>query len=71
MRKPYSALRGYIVSRGETCRDIALACGLSPQTMSLRMNGKTPFTATEIARIGQLLEIPPEKYFDLFIRPVK
>lgn len=71
MRRLYSALYGYIVARGETCRDIARDVGLTPQTMSLRMKGKVAFSAKEIARIGEILEIPHERYYDLFIRPVE
>lgn len=50
-------LRGKIVEAGMTQRDLADACGCSANTLSRKINGKTPFDTRDIRLICEALSI--------------
>ena len=52
----------------ETQSELAEAAGMSCATLSCRMNGRFPFAADEMLRIGELLDIPPEDYYKYFVQ---
>ncbi len=71
MHNPYRRLKGLFVSQDETCGSIARQINMSPQVMSSRLQGKTPFTAVEIAKIGKILHLSESEYYRYFIEPIE
>lgn len=57
----YSNLLRRAQSRGLTPRALAAVAGLTENSLSLRLNGRVPFTSPEIRRLVAWLEIPPEE----------
>lgn len=55
--KNYSELKGKMHSCGLTQRDLAQQIHISHCTLSLKLNGKTPFTQSEIWAICNALGI--------------
>ena len=43
--------------------------GVSRQSMSMKMNGHRPFTADEIRRAKQVLNLTPEDVMEIFFAP--
>lgn len=60
-------LKSYLALKGMTIKDLAEAIGMSISTLSNKINGKTEFTASEIAQIQTTLDIPDEEVLDIFI----
>lgn len=56
----YRKLRGLIVERFRKYGDFADAMGYSRQTLSNKLKGRTDFSAREIIKICEVLEIPRE-----------
>lgn len=54
----YPDLRGRIRARYSTQADFAQAMGLSECALSQKLNGRSEWTAEEIRRACELLEIP-------------
>lgn len=54
---PYFALRGWFHVRGYQDQEVAQAIGISPSTLSTKMQGHSAWTSCEIAAICELLEI--------------
>lgn len=50
-------LRAYIISAGYTQGKLAKEIGISPNTMSAKLNGRSPFDTIEIERICTVLGI--------------
>lgn len=69
MKKPFSALQGLFIENVLTCRDVAISVGLSPQTMSSKMQGKSFFTVAEMLKIGRQFNLTPEEYTKYFYVP--
>lgn len=66
MEFDFSELTGRIVTKYRTKKQFAKAAQMSESSLSMKLNGKTPWTSHEIHATQQLLEIPPEdlmKYF--------
>lgn len=62
----YQELRGLIRARYRTQDLFAKDVGISPCSVSKKLNGKSEWTAMEIQKICALLEIEPEtipRYF--------
>ena len=62
----YSKLKGRIRERFVSQKAFAEKLGVTPETMTLRLNGKRDFTRTEIFNIASLLGIAYsdlEEYF--------
>ncbi len=57
----YNRLLGAAKARGLTQKKLAQAAGMAETTMSLKINGRYPFTANEIRNIVDVLHIPPEQ----------
>lgn len=68
---PYWKLRGRFHSCGFRDQEIANAIGIGTDTMSKRMNGKQPWTSTEIAEICKTLDIPQDEIGELFFPTVE
>ena len=65
-RMNYTKLRGLIRSKFKTQEAFALAVGLSPCSVSKKLNGKTEWSADEIRKVCEVMGISPEdipKYF--------
>ena len=63
--------RSYLALRGMTIKDLAERIGMSISTLSNKINGRNEFTASEIAQIQAVLNIPDEEVLDIFIKEVK
>lgn len=57
----YSELRGRIRARFKTQATFAKALGISNCTLSQKLNGASEWTAAEIRKACQLLDIPPDQ----------
>ena len=55
----YPELRGLIRSRFRTQSAFAKAIGMCPCSLSKKLNGKAEWTAAEIRKICEVLDIPP------------
>ena len=62
---------GRFHSCGFRDQEIANAIGIGTDTMSKRMNGKQPWTSTEIAEICKTLDIPQDEIGELFFPTVE
>lgn len=60
-------LKSYLALKGMTIGDLAKAIEMSISTLSNKINGRTEFTASEIAEIQKVLDIPDEEVLDIFI----
>lgn len=66
MNFDFSELAGRIVAKFKTNQAYAKAAKMSKSSLSMKLNGKTPWTANDIHTAMLLLEIPPDelvKYF--------
>jgi hypothetical protein len=66
MEFDYSELSGRITAKFRTKRRYAEAANMPASSLSMKLNGKTPWTSPEIYTAQSLLEIPPAelgKYF--------
>lgn len=61
-------LRSYLALRGMVIKDLAEAIGMPISTLSNKINGKSEFTASEIAQIQIALDIPNEEVLEIFIK---
>ena len=64
--KDYSLLWGVIKSRDITLKSLAKSLGITPQTLSVKINGHRPFTQDEILMIVKELKIPKSRISDYF-----
>ena len=62
----YGKLRARIRERYKTFADFAKAAGMSRTSLSLKLNNVSTFTAAEITRICELLDIPTSEIGDYF-----
>ncbi len=69
MRK-FIALRQRMLAQGVTQRDMADDLGFSRSTISDRMTGKQPWTASEMLAVGAYLDIPGPDFYTYFIEPL-
>lgn len=61
-------LRGKIVSKGYTQKDLALALGMSENTLTAKINGSSSFTLKEVTALCDLLEImDSQEKCDIFL----
>lgn len=61
-------LKSYLALKGMVIKDLAEAIGMPISTLSNKINGKSEFTASEIAQIQTALDIPNEEVLDIFIK---
>lgn len=57
------ALRAAMAARGLTQKDMAKKLGISPKTMSNKMNGKVQFKVGEAQLLCRLLRVKPVLFF--------
>ena len=57
----FSELSGLIVAKYRTRKQFATAANISPASLSMKLNGKTPWTSEEIITAQTLLDFPPEE----------
>ena len=63
----FEELRKRMRSKGlKSVQDLAALAGMSPSTLGNRMRGEFPFTAWEMIRISEVLEIPLEEMGEVF-----
>lgn len=62
----YRKLRGRIVEKFGTNKKFAEAVGVSENSMSLKLNGKTGFSKEDMILWGKLLEIDVSEFGDYF-----
>lgn len=65
----YSALKSTIDNSGLKIVYIAEQLGLSPQGLYNKLNGKTDFTASEIAMLKKILSLSEEEAWAIFFEP--
>lgn len=64
--KPYLKLKHRWEEFNMNQKEAARAVGMSESTLSMRVNGKQPFSLWEIAAICKVLQIEQEKAFEYF-----
>lgn len=69
MYQPYHKLRVRFAELEMRQGDVAQAAGMAKSTMTARMQGKQPWTSTEITRVAEVLHIPREQYGEFFFEP--
>jgi len=62
----YGRLRERILLRYSTLGDFAVALGISRASLSLKLNNGSEFTASEIRKACELLDIPVAEIGDYF-----
>lgn len=62
MHRPFYKLRVRFAECELGQNEVAKLAGIAPSTMTARMMGRQPFTAWEIARIADVLDIPSSEY---------
>jgi transcriptional regulator with XRE-family HTH domain len=65
-RMGYKKLRGKIREKFCVHEAFSEAMGMSPTTLSSKLNGKTEWTRQEIVKACELLDIPLAKAFEYF-----
>lgn len=65
-QKPFAELRGLITAKFGTHAAFAAALGTSSSTLSAKLNGRTDWLSSEVARACRLLGVPLEKAHEYF-----
>lgn len=63
-------LKSYLALKGMVIKDLAETIGMPISTLSNKINGKSEFTASEIAQIQTALDIPDGEVLEIFIKEV-
>ena len=66
MRFDYAKLKGRIKEKYGTQEDFAKAIGVSPTTISFKINGKAKWQQDEIVKAAKLLEISKKEIVEYF-----
>lgn len=59
-----NVIRGKIIENNMTNNDFAQKIGMSVTSLSLKLNGKREFTASEINKIAKELKTPVQIFFN-------
>lgn len=70
MYQPYHKLRVRFTEMEMRQGDVAQAAGMAKSTMTARMQGKQPWTSSEISRVAAVLDIPREQIGEFFFEPL-
>ena len=62
----YGKLKGRIIEKYGSQKAFAKALGQTEQWISLKMTGRSEFTASEMEKWAELLDIPKNAYGDYF-----
>lgn len=60
------ALKGKMRSEGQTTKTMADFLGIAPNTFSLKINGISEFTSSEIGKVCKILAIKPRDIVEYF-----
>ena len=66
MHYKYDRLRGRIVEKYGSQEEFAKVIGISSNSMSKKMNGKTGFSQKDIIKWSELLDISKSEYGEYF-----
>ena len=66
MHYKYDRLRGRIVEKYGSQEEFAKVIGISSNSMSKKMNGKTGFSQKDIVKWSELLNISKSEYSEYF-----
>ncbi len=66
MYRKFHKLRVRFAELEMTQNEVARKAGIATGTMTARMTGKYPFTATEMLAVAKILDIKPEEYGEYF-----
>lgn len=70
MRK-FIALRQLMLAKDVTQQDLADDLDIGRSTVSNRLTGLQPWTASEMLAVGEYLGIPGEEFYRYFIEPLR
>ena len=59
-------MKAMLVRKGMTVEKTAKLIGISPQSMSYKLNNKREFTGTEIMKISEVLGLTNDEVFRIF-----
>lgn len=59
-------LKGEFYIRGFSCAEIARRLGITSNTLSFKMNGKSTFSIGEAIAIGDILKLKPDELIEIF-----
>lgn len=65
--KRFILLRQAMLAHGMKQKDLARIAGLGDSSISARLQGRAEFTAGEMLKIGQALDLQPDEYFLYFL----
>ena len=68
MEYSYRKLRGRIIEKYDTHQAFARAFGIAPNSLSLKLCGKTQFTQEDIEKAADLLDIPRAEFVEYFFK---
>ena len=68
MARPFRKLRVRIMEKGMSHADAAQTIDCSPCAFSIKLNGKTNFTQSEMYALSDALDFPPEEFHLYFPR---
>ena len=63
IHKPYNGFKGFIRGKGLTYRDVGLLIGVSPTTISPKVNGFSDFYLNEVVKIKVAFGAGTEIFF--------
>lgn len=62
--KLFLRLRGEVIAKGLTLKIVAAELGITPQSLSEKLRGKTEFTLGEMIKVCNLLDAPIDIFFE-------
>lgn len=66
-RRKFAKLKALLYEKELIQADLARELGRSGTYITVRMNGKEPWSLDDVQAIGEMLEIPREQWLDFFI----
>ena len=63
----YDIVRGMIAERRTSQKQIAEKMGITPQSLSRKLNQKRSFTVQEATKLCELLDIPIDRRAEIFL----
>lgn len=66
-RRKFAKLKALLYEKELIQADLAREVGRSGTYITVRMNGKEPWSLDDVQVIGKMLEIPREQWLDYFI----
>lgn len=69
MYRPFHKLRVRFAEMEIKQNEVARRANMAPSTLTARMQGKQPWTSTEIIRVAAVLDIPTSEIAAFFFEP--